>query len=1083
MMRWLVSSSIKFRLIVVAAAAAVLVVGVSQLRDAPVEVLPDFTPTTVEVQTEALGLSAAEVEQLVTVPMEQDLLNGVAFLKDIRSESVPGLSRILLIFEPGTPLFKARQVVAERLTQTAALPQVSKAPAMLQPLSSTNRVLMVGMSSRTLSAIQMGVLARWTIAPRLVGVPGVSNVSVWGLEDRQLQVQVDPARLRDKGVSLDQVISSSANALWVSPLTFVEASTPGTGGFIDTPNQRIGIQHESPIVTAADLAKVRVEGTKNLVLGDVGSVVQGHQPLIGDAVVDGKPGMLLVIQRFPGSNVRDVTRNVEQEINDMKPGLAGITFDTGVYRPATYVEKSLDNLAVVVIVGMILLALVLGAFLFRWRTALVGVVVVPLSLLVALLVLWAFGSTLNAIVLAGLAAAVLLVIDEAVVSVENTSRRLHEQRRDGSVQPLAKTVLDAALEMRGPALYATLVIGLAVLPVFFLERLSGAFFPDIAAAFLVALVASMVVALTVTPALSMLLLSRTRMNGSDEEGAAPLARWLRRHYETGLSRVIHKPRVAFVAVGAMLVLAAATTPFLGQSLLPTFKENNLLIQWDGPPGTSLPEMERVTALASNELRSIPGVRDVGAHVGRAILGDQVVGANAGELWVSIDPGAHYDATVASVKRVVAGYPGLSRTVQTYSQERVNEALTGTKGDVVARVYGEDLDTLGSQAAKVRGALAGIVGVTNARVLLPAEEPTLKVRVDLAKADTYGIKPGDVRRAATTLLSGLVVGNLFDQQKVFDVVVWGVPSVRDSLTSIRQLLIDTPDGGHVRLGDVADVRIAPSPGIIKRQNVSRYVDVGANVSGRDRDAVVHDLQSTLQGLRFPVAYHAEVLAADTQPIWRLVSIAIAAVIGMFLLLQVFLGSWRLATLATLTLPLGVLGAPAAVLAAGGELSFGSYIGMFAVFGLAARAGLLLFDRIRRLETDEDEAFGTDLIMRAARERLVPITMTATTAGLLSVAVLILGSRPGLELLHPIAVVVVGGLITTVALNVLVLPVLYARFGRSRAAEREAGREPGDLTAVLDELARGGVAGGAAAPAAPAMPAVTVTESRAVPKVDR
>jgi Cu/Ag efflux pump CusA len=523
MMRWIVKSSIAFRLLVVAAAAATFVVGVSQLHRAPVEVLPDFTPTTVEVQTEALGLSAAEVEQLVTVPMEQDLLNGVAFLEDIRSESVPGLSRILMIFEPGTPLFKARQVVAERLTQTAALPQVSKAPAMLQPLSSTNRVLMVGMSSKTLSAIQMGVLARWTIAPRLVGVPGVANVSVWGLEDRQLQVQVDPARLRAQGVSLDDVIATSANALWVSPLTFVEASTPGTGGFIDTPNQRIGVQHESPIVTAADLAKVRVEGTKNLVLGDVGSVVQGHQPLIGDAVVDGKPGMLLVVQRFPGAKVRDVTRNVEQAIDDMKPGLDGITFDTNVYRPATYVEQSIDNLAVVVIVGMILLALVLGAFLFRWRTALVAVVVVPLSMLVALLVLWAFGSTLNAMILAGLAAAVLLVIDDAVVSVEHASRRLREQQRSGTAQPVAKSVLDAVLEMRRPTLYATLIVGLAVLPVFFLERLSGAFFPDVAAAFLIALVASMVVALTVTPALTVLLPLAGADGEGEGDGAAPLA--------------------------------------------------------------------------------------------------------------------------------------------------------------------------------------------------------------------------------------------------------------------------------------------------------------------------------------------------------------------------------------------------------------------------------------------------------------------------------------------------------------------------------------------------------------------------------
>lgn len=1048
MISGIVRTSITFRLLVVAASAAIFVVGASQLHKMPVEVLPDFTATTVEVQTEALGLSAAEVEQLVTVPLEQDLLNGIAFLKDIRSESVPGLSRILMIFEPGTTVFKARQVVAERLTQTAALPQVSKAPRMLQPLSSTNRVLMVGMSSKTLSALQIGVLARWTIAPRLVGVPGVANVSVWGLQDRQLQVQVDPARLHGQGVGLDQVIETSANALWVSPLTYVEASTPGTGGFIDTPNQRIGIQHESPIVTAADLSKVRVEGTRKLVLGDVANVVESHQLLIGDAVVHGRPGMMLVIQRFPGTNVLDVTRDVEKALDGMKQGLSGLTFDT-LYRPATYVDRSIDNLAMALIIGMVLLALVLGAFLFRWRTALVGVIVVPLSVLAALLVLWAFGSTLNAIVLAGLVAALVIVIDDAVVSVENTTRRL----RESSEQPATTTVLKATLETHRPILYATLVVGLAVLPVFFLRRLPGAFFPDIAAAFLLALLVSLVVALTVTPALSVLLLSRMQM----DRGESPILGWLHSRYESGLARIVHRPRVAYLTIGAMLALGAATALFLGQSLLPSFKENDLLIQWGGPPGTSLPEMERVTALASNELRTVPGVRDAGAHVGRAISGDQVVGANSGEIWVSIDSGADYDATVASVKRVVAGYPGLSHTVQTYSQERVSDVHSGTNEDVVVRIYGEDLRTLDAQAAKVRRAVSGVNGIANARVLQRPVEPTIQVRVDLARADRYGIKPGDVRRAATTLLSGLVVGNLFEQQKVYDVVVWGVPKVRNSLTSVRQLLIDTPGGGQVRLGDVADVRIAASPSIIERQAVSRYVDVGASVHGRDRDAVVSDVQSRLQGLSFPIEYHAEVLAAETQPVWRLVSIAIAAAIGMFLLLQVFLGSWRLATLATLTLPIGAVGGLAAVLAGGGTLSFGSYIGMFALLGITMRTGLLLLDRFRQLEVEEGESFGASMVLRGAGERLAPVATTATATGLISVAVLILGSRPGLELLHPVALVFVGGLITTVLLNLFVLPVLYLRFGCSRAAERQTAPQPGEFTAALDEQARGSVAG--------------------------
>jgi Cu/Ag efflux pump CusA len=1040
--RAVLSCSVRFRLLVVACAVGLLVIGGSQLRKMPVEVLPDFTPTTVEVQTEALGLSAPEVEQLITVPIEQDLLNGVAFVKDIQSESVPGLSRILMIFQPGTSVFKARQVVAERLTQTAALPQVSKPPRMLQPLSSTNRVLLVGMSSRTLSLLQMGVLARWTIAPHLVGLPGVANIAVWGQQDRQLQVQVDPQRLRAEGVGLDEVIETSANALWVSPLTFVEASTPGTGGFVETGNQRLGIQHESPINTAADLARVRVEGTKrDLVLGDVADVIENHQPLIGDAVVDGKPGLLLVIQRFPGTNLLTVTKTVEHALRQMQPGLQGIEFDTSLYRPASYVEKSIDNLHLALWIGFGLLAAALVVFLYRLRTALVALVVIPLSVVTAALVLWAFGSTMNAIVLAGLVAALLLVIDDAVVTTESVTRRL---RARADNEPPSKVVVDTVAETSRPLLYATLIVGLAVVPLFFLERLAGAFFPHLAAAYLVALLSSLAVAFTVTPALATLLFARTK-NGRD---TAPPAGRLAAPYERALAWFAPRSRLAYLAVGGLLALGAVCAPFLHQSVLPRFKESQLLIPWNGPPGTSLSEMDRITARASRELASVPGVRDVGGHVGRAVTGDQIVGANSGELWVNVDPHADYDRTVAAVERVVAGYPGLSHDVETYSHNQVQAAAGRTSDDVVTRIYGEDLRTLGAQGERVRNLMSGVDGVRNAHVLLPPEQPALQVRVDLAKADTYGIKPGDVRRAATTLLSGLVVGSLFEQEKVFDVVVWGTPQVRNSLTSVRRLLIETPEGGYVRLGQVASVRIAPSADVIKRQGVSRYVDVAGGVSGRDRDAVVRDVQNRLQALRFPIAYHAEVLSAERQPTWRLASIAAAALAGMLLLLQAFFASWRLATLSLLALPIGAVGGLAVALAAGVRLSFASYIALFAAAAFAVRCGILLFARFRELEDDEGEAFGAGLVVRGSGDRLLPVATTAAAACVLLLPVLVMGSRQGLELIHPLAVVLVGGLVTTVPYALFVLPALYLRFAAGTAA---APVEEG-LTAVLDGLAK-------------------------------
>jgi len=1042
MLGWLAGSCMRFRGLVVVAAAATLVFGIVKLRDVPVDVLPEYGAPTVEVQTEALGLSAAEVEQLITVPMEQDLLNGIAFLKDIRSQSVPGLSRILLVFEPGTDIYLARQGVAERLSQAHALPQVSKPPQMLQPVSSESRVLMVGISSKTLSAIRMSVLARWTIVPRLLGVPGVANVSIWGQRDRQLQVQVEPERLRAAGVSLNQVLETTGNALWFSPLTFVEASTPGTGGFIDTSSQRLGIQHVSPITTADTLAEVPLEGTKGerIPLKDVASVVEDHQPLIGDAVVNDGAGLVLVIEKFPQASVMDVTLGVEEAIDSMRPGLEGVDFDTTIFRPASSIEQSIDNLTLALILAAAILVLAFAAFFFRWRSALVALVAVPLSVVSAALVLEALGRTMNAMVLAGLVAALVVVIDDAVVDVDNTVRRLRE-RPYGDERSTASIALEASIAVRTPLVYATLVVVLATLPLFFLERVSGAFFPEIAVAFLLALAASMAVALTVTPALTAIFLAN-----ASRQREAPLARWLRTQYENVLARIVQRPRTAYAATGALVVAAIVAAPFLGQSLMPTLKESNLLIRWDGPPGTSLTEMNRITTRATRELRAVDGVANVGAHVGRAVTSDQVVGTNAAEIWVTIDQKSDYGATVAAVKEIVAGYPGLTHTVGTYSNQQVDQTLAPAEDDVVIRLYGEDLTTLATTASEVRGAVSRIDGLVDERVHPPIMEPTLQIKVDVLAGERYGIKPGDVRRAAATLLSGIVAGSLFEGQKVFDVVVWGTPSTRSSLASIRNLLIDTPDGGHVRLGRVADARIVPGPAVIERQAVSRYLDVTANVEGRDAGAVKGDIEQALQGIRFPPESHAEVFASVGQPKGRLISVAIAALIGIIVLVQALFGSWRLAAVSVVLLPVALTGGLLAALAGGGTLSFGSYIGLLAVLALAARNVLLLMSRYRELEHDAGEAFGTEFVLRGAGERLVPVVTTAITAAIVLLPLVIGGSRAGYEVGHPLAVVVLGGLLTTTFVVLFVLPSLYLRFGVLAEPESES------LAAMFARLAR-------------------------------
>ena len=1047
MMRWIVGSSLKLRFLVVLVAVALLLLGFVQLRGMPVETLPEFNPPMVEIQTEALGLSAAEVEQLVTVPLEQDLLNGVAWLDRIRSESVPGLSRIELIFQPGTDVLKARQLVQERLIQApGGIPNVSKAPVVLQPLSSTSRVIMIGLSSKNLSLIDMSVLARWKIRPRLMGVSGVANVAIWGQQERQLQVQVNPERLRERGVTLDQVVQTTANALWVSPLSFTEASTPGTGGFIDTSNQRLGIQHILPIMTAKDLAQVAVEDTGGRVLrlADVSRVVEDNQPLIGAAVAGGGPSLMLVVEKFPGANTLEVTRQVEAALDEMRPGLAGITIDTGVYRPASFLEAATHQLAVALLVGLILMVALLGGAYLSWRVALISLITIPLSLLTAALVLYHRGATINSMVLAGLVIALGVVVDDTIVEVDNLRRRLGQSRQLGEAdnESTVAAIVRASLEVRGPMLYATLMVAVATVPVFFLQGVTGSFVRPLGVSYLLAVLASMAVALAVTPALALLLLARAPL----ARRQPPLLRWLQRGCAAALTRLIFRPRLAYVAISVIALAGLAVLPQLGgRPMLPAAQDRDLLIHWDAAPGMSRPEMDRITGRAALELRSVPGVRDVGAHLGRAVTSDQVVNVNSGELWVSIDPRADLPRTVAAVSRVLNGYPGLAHSLATYPEERIRRLQSGEDEPVVVRVYGENLQVLQAKAQEVARAIAGVRGVVAPHVNAQSTEPTVEIETNLAAAQRHRIKPGDVRRAAATLLSGITVGNLFEEQKVFDVVVWGEPSVRHSLTSIQDMLIDTPAGGRVRLGDVATVRIRPNPTAIRHDAVSRYVDVVAGIRGRSLGAVTHDVEQRVRDIQFPLEHHAEVLRASAErheARLQVLSIAVAAAVGILLLLQAAFGSWRLATLVFLTLPLALVGGGLAALAftRGGMTSLGSIAGFLAVLAIALRNGVLLIRHYQDLEQGGEE-FGAGLVLRGAEQRAAPVALTALTVALGLLPLLWFGGIGGLDVVRPLAAVLLGGLVTSTAVGLVVLPFLYLQFAPRRRTD------PSDLQPQL------------------------------------
>ncbi len=1027
MMRRIINTSLRFRVLLTAAAVGVLFLGLTQLPKASQDIYPEFAPPYIEVQTEALGLSANEVEQMITVPLEADLLNGVAWVKDIRSESVPGLSSITLIFEPGTSLFRARQAVQERLAQAHALPNVSKPPQMLQPVSSTSRTMMIGLSSSKLSLIEISQLARWTIKPRLMGVEGVANVSSFGQRERQLQVQVDPKQLHDKGVTLQDVVETTGNALWVSPLSYLEASTPGTGGFIETPRQRLGVRHVSPIESAEDLAQVAFgpkdgeggAGAAALKLGDVAKVVEDHQPLIGDAQVNNATGLLLVVEKLRDANTVDVTRGVEAALESLRPALHDLRIDASIYRPADYIRRASDNVGTATLAGFALLILLLALAFYHWRAALVAATTVLVSLVAAALVLDLRGTTFNTMTVAGLALALGVIIDDALAGTERVVRAV---RQGGNETPLLPAVLGSFLEVRGPLTFAAVLVLLPIVPVYFMGDLFGAFGKPLATSYAIAVLVSTLVALTLTPALSVLLLSKAAHAGRQ----SPVVTAVTRRYDGLVGRLLRAPSKAYILAGVLAVIGLVALPQLRQSRLPGLEERDFLMEVEAAPGTSLARTNAITSEISTELRAIPGVRNVASHAGRAVTGDQVVGVNSSKLWISLDPKADYAQTVKAVKGVAAAHKDLDLDLSSYTQSRIKDSKEGADSPIVVRVYGNERDALAAKAKEVGAELRKISGLTDLNVELPAEEPSLEVEVDLDRAKDFGVKPGDVRRAAAILLSGIDVGQLFYDQKVFDVVVWGAPETRRGTDDVKNLLIDTPGGGLVRLEQVADVNVVSAPDVIEREGVFRRIDLSARVAGRSRDAVAADVEKTLKGIDFPLEYRAELLGnfAEKQAAERrLLGLGAFAALAVLLLLQSAFGSWRVGAALFLTVPVSLVGGVAAALALGGSLTIGAAVGLLTVLGIAGRHGILLIRRFQQLERRDGLPFGSELVRRGATERLAPTLLSTLALALALSPFAVLSHRPGFEILHPMAVVVLGGLVTSTLVTVFILPVLY------------------------------------------------------------
>ena len=1048
MLSWLAFASVRFRYLLVALAAGVMVLGVSRLTHMSVNALPETAPVVVDVQTEALGLSAPEVEALVTVPLEKNLLEGVLGVTDVTSDSIPGLSAIDLHFAPGTNLYQARQLVQERLTSAFVLPNVSKPPVMLQPVSSSGNVMIIGLSSHALSQIDLSVLARWTIVPRLLGVSGVANVSTFGQADLQLQVLVNPAVLAAHQLSVEDIVDATGNSQLVTPLSYLSGSTPGADGFLENSNQRITIRHVLPFGTPDNLAQIPVAivANKPVLLGSIATVVDGHQPLIGDAMVGtGSNGLMLVVQKLPNASVTSVTSGLDEALAQLKPALSGVHVDSTLFRPATYLDSAVSNdrLAILVAAALALLALLL--LLLSIRFAVVCLVAIAISLISATMVLQWRGYTFSSIVLLGLLLALAVIVQDAASSTAGVMSALAKSTGDDPVLPVTSRIALAYREFGRTFVGASAVALVCLVPLFVATGLTATFLRPMVLAFGLAVVTSMVVALLISPALAAVLLA---VGTKRAPLGLAVARGLRSAYSVVLRPLLMLGLWPLWAVSLIAAAGLAITLPMIRPGPPVFQDRDLDVTWTGAPGMSLTELNRITALADRELLAIHGVQQVSATLGRAATSDQIDNTNTGHIWIALKPTADYAKSIAAVDAIVAGTPGMQGTVSTYETDSMTGVLSAASGDADVRIYGPDLPELTRLAYNVRSMLSKINGLGPPHIQEPVMQPTINVQVNADAAQLYGLTPGDVRREAGTLLLGLTVGNFFQQDKVFDVVVKAQPDLVSNLTEVENLLIDYGNNSQVRLGSVATVSLGAEPADIQHDQFSPFLDITAPVTGGDAGSVDAAINRGLTGMSFPLEYHAQLEAQSAGGTSRtqFISFIIAALVGIVLIGHAATGSWRLALLAMAAIlpPLAVGGLVAHDI---GSTSLSTAAGLLAVVVIALRQAIGVIGRIRRRHVADGGELTRELLVTGSAESAASVIISALVTIVMLLPFIVLGETAGTETVHGAAVVIACGLGVATLVNLLLLPGAALTAGPTAPVPAEIVEPPtGDLAWV-------------------------------------
>jgi CzcA family heavy metal efflux pump len=1019
--------AVRFRGAVVALSCLLIAYGVYALGQAKYDVFPEFAPPQVSIQTEAPGLSSEQVETLVSRPIET-AVNGVPALERMVSSSIQGLSVVTVYFDPSTDLYRARQLVSERLATVAGQLPVSVQPPRMAPLtSSTGTVLMVGLTSATQSLMRLRTVAKWTIRPNLLSVPGVAGVEIFGGEDQSTQILVHPDRLIRFGLGMDDVLAAARRATGVRG-----------AGFISTANQRIALQTEGQSASPEEIADVVLasHGGASVTLGDVADVFEAPEPTIGGALVMGQPAIVMNVTSQYGANTLEVTRGVESALAVLRPGLEreGMVLHDRIFRPADFVTAATDNLGWSLAIGGALVVAVLFVFLFDLRTAAISCAAIPLSLLAAVAVLEQFGVTLNTMTLGGLAIALGEVVDDAVIGVENIARRLRENRRRSDPRPASRVVAEATFEVRSAVVYATFAVILVFLPVVTLSGVAGRLFGPLTLTYVLAVLASLVVAMTVTPALALLLLSKRT-----KESEPPVVHWTRHRYQALLRRLERRPRLAVAAATLLTLAGAALLPFFGATFLPDLREGHFILHMTAVPGTSIEESLRVGARVATVLAKLPFVRSVSQRTGRAELTADTHGTHQSEIEVDLKPlsGAAAEFAKSGILDAVKDFPGLNFAANTFLTERINETLSGYTAPVAVNIYGSDLQALGATAQDVARVLAGVRGATSVQVQSPLGLPQLTVRLRPADLRRWGFEPVQVLDLIRTAYQGEVVGETYDGDRVFDVVVRLAPTRRESLADIGDLPLRSPDGTYVPLRQLADVAVASGLYQVQHQGGRRVETVTLDVEGRDLASFVQDARDQIAAkVTLPAGTYIEFAGAAEGRARAQRDLALKtllAAVGIAVLLSVVTRHWRNLALVLANLPFAFVGGVAAAFLAGGVLSLGSLVGFVTLFGITLRNSMMMISHYEHLVEFDGLPWGPEAAVRGAADRLAPILMTSLVTGLGLLPLAIGMNAPGREIEGPMAWVILGGLITSAALNLLILPTLALRYGRFDPAD--------------------------------------------------